>query len=225
MRQCLIVFLLIISLCSLQGQEMVLAAALPTLPEVITSYTTVNNSCRDEIAGSNPTPFSTGCVDPNWSTTPPTSRNISTGQELLSTKAIKVGIQSAPFSLPVVGNLVWEDINGNGIQEATEPGVDGVRVHLIRDVNNNGVIDTNVDTTVLWTSTANDRLYSFSSFLPGDYFVQYSGLPSGFSSTNAYIGGDDSLDSDGLLVLDCLMAHLLLLLKCAMTILTMMEMG
>jgi hypothetical protein len=38
-----------------------------------------------------------------------------------------------------LGNLVWNDWNGNGVKEAGEPGVEGVVVRLYRDDNANNV--------------------------------------------------------------------------------------
>jgi hypothetical protein len=40
-----------------------------------------------------------------------------------------------------IGNLIWEDLNANGIQDAGEPGIDGVTVDLYRDLNGNGKVD------------------------------------------------------------------------------------
>jgi hypothetical protein len=33
-------------------------------------------------------------------------------------------------STPSLGDFVWEDVNGDGIQDGTEPGVEGVVVRL-----------------------------------------------------------------------------------------------
>ena len=39
---------------------------------------------------------------------------------------------TAPDTL-ILGDLVWHDINGNGIQDAGEPGIDGVAPTLFAD--------------------------------------------------------------------------------------------
>lgn len=66
--------------------------------------------------------------------------------------------------LPVtLGNKVWEDTNGNGIQDTNEPGVDGLEVTLL-DANGD-----EVDTTL----TASDGSYWFVGLPPGEYSVQY----------------------------------------------------
>ena len=223
-----------------------LAAPIPNIPGVVVSYTTVDNPCRDEIAGSNPTPFPAGCNNPNWSTTPPaditdvtalkfdltsitlnlnttiafdipmrapvnapnsgevawnsfayTSRNVTTGELLLPTEAIKVGIQSLPTSLPNIGDFVWDDLDGNGIQDPGEPGINGVRVGLYQDSNSNGIAEPGAgDTELLWTISANDGQYLLSNFPEGDYFLVFSDFPAGYSPTHSNIGGGN-LDSDG----------------------------
>ncbi|MDF1698621.1 MAG: SdrD B-like domain-containing protein [Saprospiraceae bacterium] len=87
-----------------------------------------------------------------------------------------------------LGDTVWKDLDGDGIQDAGEPGVEGVEVTLT-DCNGN----------VLATQTTDsDGFYFFNNLLPGDYQVQYdiSGLPAGCIFTQQDQGGDDSLDSD-----------------------------
>jgi uncharacterized surface anchored protein len=83
-----------------------------------------------------------------------------------------------------LGDRVWEDTNGNGIQDNGEAGIVGATVSLLNS--NNNVIAT--------TTTGNDGLYSFE-VLPGTYSVQFS-APNGYSFTPANSGTDDSIDSD-----------------------------
>ena len=40
-----------------------------------------------------------------------------------------------------IGNLVWNDTNGDGVKDAGETGIAGVTVDLYWDVNGNGVLD------------------------------------------------------------------------------------
>ena len=44
-----------------------------------------------------------------------------------------------------IGNLVWDDVNGNGIQDADETGVSGLTVQLYFDVDGDGDIDDDDD--------------------------------------------------------------------------------
>ncbi len=69
-----------------------------------------------------------------------------------------------------LGYLVWEDLNGNGIQEAGEPGIPGV---MIRLAGPNGL--------VLTTTTDSNGFYNFTGLNAGTYavMVDNSTLPSG----------------------------------------------
>ncbi|WP_185154601.1 SdrD B-like domain-containing protein, partial [Flavilitoribacter nigricans] len=85
-----------------------------------------------------------------------------------------------------LGDYVWEDLNGDGIQDAGEPGVGGVTVTLL---DGDGA-------TVGTTTTAADGSYSFTNLEPGDYSVVFSDLPMGYNFTDQDAGGNDALDSD-----------------------------
>ena len=83
-----------------------------------------------------------------------------------------------------VGSLVWEDLNGNGVQDSGESGIDDVAVDLY-DSGDNLIASSTTDTT---------GNYQFTSITPGDYYLQFT-APSGYSFTTAF-NGDDTLDSD-----------------------------
>ena len=85
-----------------------------------------------------------------------------------------------------IGDRVWTDANGNGIQDAGEPGLAGVTVNVRRATDN----------TVAGTTTTNaSGLWSVSGLPPGDYYVEFV-PPSGYSFTQPDQGGDDATDSD-----------------------------
>jgi len=87
-----------------------------------------------------------------------------------------------------IGDFVWEDTNGNGAQDANEPGIGGVTVTLTgTDGQGNPVTET--------TTTAPDGSYSFTDLQPGDYKLTFT-TPSGYVSTTVNFTGDDSNDSD-----------------------------
>ena len=83
-----------------------------------------------------------------------------------------------------LGDFVWDDLNGDGLQDAGEPGVEGVTVNLYDG-------DGNLVGT---TTTDADGLYAFTDLAPGDYVVEFV-LPGGFVFTTKD-AGDDALDSD-----------------------------
>jgi len=131
-----------------------------------------------------------------WNSFAYTASNANTNSRLLPAEPVKVGIQSLTGTIPFLGDKVWRDTNGNGVQDPGEPGQDGVTVTLFRD-NGNGNQD-GADTEVATTVTANGGLYLFSEFPFGDYYVEFSNLPSGYNETHTNIGSE-SEDSDGLI--------------------------
>lgn len=86
----------------------------------------------------------------------------------------------------VIGNFVWSDSNGNGIQDPAERGYAGVLVTLF---NNLGV-------AVAATITDAQGWYQFPNVAPGTYSLQFTNLPTGVTFTTTDAGGDDAADSD-----------------------------
>ena len=91
-----------------------------------------------------------------------------------------------------LGDFVWRDLDGDGIQDAGEPGVPGVTVNLL-DCQGNPVLDGNNNPVT--TTTDADGKYLFSNLTPGCYMVEFV-APSGSSFTQANQGGDEATDSD-----------------------------
>lgn len=85
---------------------------------------------------------------------------------------------------PVLGNLVWLDSNGNGIQERREPGISGVCVTLYDS-------DGNILQT---TSTDSNGYYGFEVEAGRTYIIGFE-RPSGLDFTLRDAGFDDA-DSD-----------------------------
>lgn len=85
-----------------------------------------------------------------------------------------------------LGDRVWRDIDGDGIQDAGEPGVEGVLVRLYR------VSDNQLVNAALTDSSGN---YLFQGLLPGAYYVEFV-KPSGYTFTLQNQGGNPAADSD-----------------------------
>ena len=77
-----------------------------------------------------------------------------------------------------LGNLVWNDTNGNGIKDNDEPGVGGVTVRLYRDDNNDNLADN--DAIIATTHFRHAGYYNFSGLNDGRYIVGVV-IPSGYT--------------------------------------------
>ncbi len=89
-----------------------------------------------------------------------------------------------------IGDRVWDDLNGNGIQDSGEPGLPNVIASLY---------DCNTLAIIKKDTTDANGLYLFDFLLPlKSYFVKYdfSQLPPGYGFTFQNRGSDDSKDSD-----------------------------
>ncbi len=95
-----------------------------------------------------------------------------------------VAITMATCASASIGDLVWNDVNRNGIQDSGETGIAGVTVTL---GNSNG-------TTTVTTTDANG-LYVFSNLPAGTYSVTFT-TPAGYNAATANAGSNDAVDSD-----------------------------
>jgi hypothetical protein len=93
---------------------------------------------------------------------------------------------SAPSSgTSSIGDYVWNDQNGNGLQDSSEPGAGGVTVQL-RECN--GIL-------VSSTTTSGDGSFLFDNLSAGNYLLRFV-APSGASFTQRTAGSDGSKDSN-----------------------------
>lgn len=84
-----------------------------------------------------------------------------------------------------VGDFVWNDSNGNGVQDFGEQGIKNIRILLI-----------NITTGEIQgdTTTDNSGMYLFDKVPTGQYYIKVF-TPTGYLVTSPNIGSDDS-DSD-----------------------------
>jgi len=87
-----------------------------------------------------------------------------------------------------LGNLVWDDLDGDGEQDAGEPGLSGVTVQLWNSAKT---------LMISQTVTNGSGIYSLVAPLPGSYRIRVvlPGASDAFSPKDQ-AGGDDQLDSD-----------------------------
>ena len=98
---------------------------------------------------------------------------------------IDAGIVAATSTV-CVGDFVWSDLNGNGVQDVGEPGVQGVRATLFRADGSE----------VLFTVTDSNGAWTICGVMPGSYFVRFTGIPSGTAFTLVRAGSNPGTDSD-----------------------------
>ncbi|MGY6501201.1 MAG: SdrD B-like domain-containing protein [Acidimicrobiales bacterium] len=91
-----------------------------------------------------------------------------------------------------VGDVVWLDLDRDGIQGPDEPGVAGITVELL-DADGEPITDGDGLPRVT-TTDANGR-YVFDDLPAGSYRIRFSGVPDGYEFTGRH-AGDVRLDSD-----------------------------
>lgn len=84
-----------------------------------------------------------------------------------------------------IGDLVWNDLNKDGLKDEAEQGLEGITVNLI---------DSNFD-VLSSTVTGTGGSYKFENLAAGTYGVEFV-LPEGFSFSPKNVGGDNTIDSD-----------------------------
>jgi len=92
-----------------------------------------------------------------------------------------------------LGNYVWEDINGDGIQDTGESGIPSVTVNL-HGAGPNGSFGDGDDVSDTTTTNTNG-VYQFTNLAPGKYYLEFV-TPSGYAITLKDQGSDDAADSD-----------------------------
>lgn len=97
----------------------------------------------------------------------------------------KLDIGGGFYPMAVAGNLVWMDVNQNGIQDVNEPKVSGIAVKAF---------DANTHTMIAEAITNSDGLYMLDYLEQKDVYLKFS-VPAQYSATKAKATDDDK-DSD-----------------------------
>lgn len=112
--------------------------------------------------------------------------NVSLGQSWgVSSARPTGGGPTAPAAGAQIGDRVWLDTNGNGIQDPAEVGMAGITVTL--HLSGTGAITT--------TLTDVSGIYTFTHVLTGTYSLEFA-RPSGYVFSPPNQGDDETLDSD-----------------------------
>ncbi|WP_172820632.1 SdrD B-like domain-containing protein [Cognaticolwellia beringensis] len=115
-------------------------------------------------------------------------------------------------SMASLGDRVWEDLNGNGIQECADTngngivgdtgdmgaecgaGIAGVGVSLLENFDGDASCTSGDELVIANTTTDSNGFYLFSDLIAGNYCVEYT-LPNGYVYT-LQNQGDTTFDSD-----------------------------
>jgi hypothetical protein len=97
----------------------------------------------------------------------------------------KTDLGAGFYPMAVAGNLVWRDVNNNGLQDPGEPKIQGVKVEAIESISQKVVATAYTDT---------DGLYNLDYLEKRQYYLKFY-PPSGYLPTIPKAGSDDQ-DSD-----------------------------
>ncbi|MFN8303093.1 MAG: SdrD B-like domain-containing protein [Saprospiraceae bacterium] len=142
----------------------------------------------------NPNPVKYTLTNPNEGTddavdSDPTAAMLMTQTTTLGSGDHDPTLDAGFFVKAKVGDFVWHDQDGDGIQDAGEPGINGVTVTLTGT-------DGFGNPVTLTTTTSGNGMYMFNDLVPGDYKITF-GTPGGnYVPTSPNEGADDALDSD-----------------------------
>ncbi len=102
------------------------------------------------------------------------------------------GTPSFGYNAPgTIGDRIWSDADGDGMQDPDEAGIGGVVIELLADTDGDGTPDTVVATT----TTVADGSYRFDGLEPGDYTVRVAAT--NFLPGGALVGATQTFDADG----------------------------
>ncbi len=77
------------------------------------------------------------------------------------------------YRTSALGNILWNDVNGDGIYQIMEPGIQGINVHLINVINQ----------TIQTSQTNEDGSFTFDEVPAGNYYVKVD-MPLQYSFTS-----------------------------------------
>jgi hypothetical protein len=130
-----------------------------------------------------PSPSNWSTLEQNTTVTVPTTAITSTEPTL--------GMTTLAGQNATIGDLVWNDIDGNGLQDASEPGVPGASVQLL-DGSGDPVVDASG--YAVETTTDVDGRYALQGVVGTTYIIEF--VAPGYLAFVTPHAGDDSLDSD-----------------------------
>lgn len=107
---------------------------------------------------------------------------------------VECACEAAPIE---IGNLVWRDMNSNGIQDPMEAGIPNISIHLYQDNNGNGTYESGTDVLVATAITDANGQYYFRKDATGSSVSNGAGFEAGQSLnyyTNYLLAVDEASD-------------------------------
>jgi SdrD B-like domain/Secretion system C-terminal sorting domain len=94
-----------------------------------------------------------------------------------------------------IGNLVWKDMNMNGIKDAAETGMPGITVELSKDNDGDGLCDW--DFTKQTTTTDANGNYKFENLTAGNYLLALLNISTSYRLVTTNAGDpDENIDNN-----------------------------
>ena len=172
---------------SINGNLQILASVIAVSPDYIvpaasmTKFTLQGGFFLPLVTDTSAAYFSSGAVLPSYQTQP---GDISVNVDTLSLMGTACSGS--------MGDFVWNDQDGNGVQDSGEPGIDGVEI-ILRD-------SMGVAFATRTTATAMNQhgFYQFNGLCPGTYSVEFNPatVPAEFTQTRSFETTYTSLDSN-----------------------------
>ena len=122
--------------------------------------------------------------------TPGTKRIINTGTVEISPYGVIIKLYWEDLLYGSIGDRVWNDLDGDGVQDGGEAGISNIVVFL--DLNTNGVRDLNEP----WDTTGSNGIYTITGLLGGSYLVRVN--PSSIAAVNPGYGPTYDLTASSL---------------------------
>ena len=105
------------------------------------------------------------------------------------------GSRSITISGMSLGDLVWNDLNQDGVKDAGESGISGVVLQLFRTTN--AVIGDADDASQGSTTTSASGVYAFTGLAPGMYYARIATPPAAYPfSSGVIVTTDNGVQND-----------------------------
>lgn len=97
-----------------------------------------------------------------------------------------------PTDTGAIGDRIWNDADGNGIQDPGEAGLPDVTVRLLTDDNGDGIYGGVGDNPATTTTTNPDGTYIFDDLAPGSYVIEVDTATLPVGATYTQTGDPDA---------------------------------